>query len=289
MTAVNHTPTSDPPIGLDVVPVSTALGAEIRGLDLSGPLEGATIAAIRAAWLEHLVLLFRGQTLSSAALVAFSGRFGELEIAPLFQGRRFVEDHPEVMILSNVNEGGRELGALGNVESFWHTDLNFVEEPPAGSFLHCLEAPPSGGDTGFCDMYAALESLPGALRARIEPLSIRHDARYNSAGYPREVRVPDAIHPIVRTHPETGRRALYLGRRMNAVIPGVPENESEALLRALWDHAGQSRFSWHHQWRAGDLIIWDNRCTMHRRDPFDASHRRIMLRAQTRGTKPYRA
>lgn len=273
---------------LDIVPISPALGAEIRGLDLSQPLGAATVAGLRAAWLEHLVLLFRGQTLSSAALVAFSGRFGELEIAPLFQGRRFVEDHPEVMILSNVEEGGREIGALGNAESFWHTDLNFVEEPPAGSFLHCVEAPPRGGDTGFSNMYAALDALPEALRAQIDRLSIRHDARYNSAGYLRETRLPDAIHPIVRTHPESGRQALYLGRRLNAAIVGLAEDGSTALIDALWAHVEQPRFSWHHQWRAGDVIVWDNRCTMHRRDPFDARHRRIMLRTQTRGTKPCR-
>lgn len=272
---------------IEVVPMSPAIGAEVRGVDLAQPLDDATFDAIRRAWHAHCVLLFRGQRLDDAALVRFTSRFGELEVAPLFQGKRFVEAHPEVMIISNVKVDGREIGSLGNAEAFWHSDLNFVEEPPAGSFLHAHEVPPSGGDTGFANMYAAYEALPAELRERIAGRSIVHDARYNSAGYLREVRVPDSVHPIVRTHPETGRKALYLGRRANAKIEGLAERESEALLDALWAHATSPRFHWHHEWRAGDLLMWDNRCTLHRRDSFDGTSRRIMHRTQSRGTRPY--
>jgi len=271
---------------IEVAQLSPAIGAEIRGVDLAREVDDACLGRIRQAWRDHLVLLFRGQRLDDAALVRFTSRFGALEIAPLFQGRRFVENFPEVMIISNVKADGREIGSLGNAEAFWHSDLNFVEQPPAGSFLYAYEVPPVGGDTGFANMYAAYETLPEALRARIAGRRIQHDARFNSAGYLREVQVPDALHPIVRTHPETGRLALYLGRRANATIEGLPADDSEPLLDALWAHATEARFTWHHQWRAGDLIAWDNRCTLHRRDSFDESHRRVMHRTQSCGTRP---
>jgi taurine dioxygenase len=274
------------PPGIEIVSLSAAIGAEIRGIDASETVDDASFRAIRAAWLERLVLLFRNQHLDDAALVRFTSRFGELEQAPLFHGRRFVEDHPEVMIISNVKADGREVGSLGNAEAFWHTDLNFVEEPPAGSFLHAHEVPDVGGDTGFANMYAAYEALPADVAARIAGRRIQHDARFNSAGYLREVRVPDTLHPIVRTHPETGRKALYLGRRANARIADMPAEESEALLDALWRHATADAFTWHHRWHAGDVLIWDNRCTLHRRDSFDDSQRRIMHRTQTRGSRP---
>ena len=268
-----------------VTPLSSALGAEIGGIDAAA-IDDADFERVRAAWLDHLVLLFRNQRLDDAALVDFTSRFGQLEEAPLFGGRRYVEEHPEVMIISNVAIDGREIGSLGNAEAFWHTDLNFVEEPPAASCLFAHEVPPTGGDTGFANMYAAFESLPEDVATRIAGRRIRHDARFNSAGYLREMRVPDTLHPIVRTHPDTRRKALYLGRRAHAQIEGMPADESNALLDVLWTHATSDAITWHHQWRAGDLLIWANRCTLHRRDPFDASQRRVMHRTQTRGTRP---
>jgi taurine dioxygenase len=270
---------------LVVTPLSSALGAEIRGVDVAA-IDGTGFERVRDAWLDHLVLLFRNQRLEDRALVDFTSRFGELEEAPLFRGRRYVEEHPEVMIISNVAIDGREIGSLGNAEAFWHTDLNFVEEPPAASCLFAHEVPRTGGNTGFANMYAAFESLPGDVVARIAGRRIRHDARFNSAGYLREVRVPDTLHPIVRTHPETLRKALYLGRRAHAQIEGMPVDESDALLDVLWAYATSDALTWVHQWRAGDLLIWDNRCTLHRRDSFDASQRRVMHRTQTRGSRP---
>jgi taurine dioxygenase len=268
-----------------VTPLSSALGAQIHGIDAAA-IDDAGFERVRAAWLEHLVLLFRNQRLDDRALVEFTSRFGELEEAPLFGGRRYMEEHPEVMIISNVAVDGREIGSLGNAEAFWHTDLNFVEEPPAASCLFAHEVPPTGGDTGFANMYAAFEALPEDVAARIAGRRIRHDARFNSAGYLREVRVPDTLHPIVRRHPETLRNALYLGRRAHARIEDMAVDESDALLDTLWAHATSDAFTWHHQWRAGDLLIWDNRCTLHRRDSFDASQRRVMHRTQTRGSRP---
>jgi len=268
-----------------VTPLSSALGAQIHGIDAAA-IDDAGFERVRTAWLEHLVLLFRNQRLDDRALVDFTSRFGELEEAPLFGGRRYVEEHPEVMIISNVAVDGREIGSLGNAEAFWHTDLNFVEEPPAASCLFAHEVPPTGGDTGFANMYSAFEALPEDVAARIAGRRIRHDARFNSAGYLREVRVPDTLHPIVRRHPETLRNALYLGRRAHARIEDMAVDESDALLDTLWAHATSDAFTWHHQWRAGDLLIWDNRCTLHRRDSFDASQRRVMHRTQTRGSRP---
>ena len=268
-----------------VTPLSSTLGGQIHGIDAAA-IDDAGFERVRAAWLEHLVLLFRNQRLDDRALVDFTSRFGELEEAPLFGGRRYVEEHPEVMIISNVAVDGREIGSLGNAEAFWHTDLNFVEEPPAASCLFAHEVPPTGGDTGFANMYAAFEALPQDVAARIAGRRIRHDARFNSAGYLREVRVPDTLHPIVRRHPETLRNALYLGRRAHARIEDMAVDESDALLDTLWAHATSDAFTWHHQWRAGDLLIWDNRCTLHRRDSFDASQRRVMHRTQTRGSRP---
>jgi len=268
-----------------VTPLSSALGAQIHGIDAAA-IDDAGFERVRAAWLEHLVLLFRNQRLDDRALVDFTSSFGELEEAPLFGGRRYVEEHPEVMIISNVAVDGREIGSLGNAEAFWHTDLNFVEEPPAASCLFAHEVPPTGGDTGFANMYAAFEALPQDVAARIAGRRIRHDARFNSAGYLREVRVPDTLHPIVRRHPETLRNALYLGRRAHARIEDMAVDESDALLDTLWAHATSDAFTWHHQWRAGDLLIWDNRCTLHRRDSFDASQRSVMHRTQTSGSRP---
>lgn len=268
-----------------VTPLSPALGAQIHGIDAAA-IDDAGFERVRTAWLEHLVLLFRNQRLDDRALVDFTSRFGELEEAPLFGGRRYVEEHPEVMIISNVAVDGREIGSLGNAEAFWHTDLNFVEEPPAASCLFAHEVPPTGGDTGFANMYSAFEALPQDAAARIAGRRIRHDARFNSAGYLREVRVPDTLHPIVRRHPETLRNALYLGRRAHARIEDMAVDESDVLLDMLWAHATSDAFTWHHQWRAGDLLIWDNRCTLHRRDSFDASQRRVMHRTQTRGSRP---
>ena len=159
-----------------VIPLSSAIGAEIRGIDLAD-IDTPTFDFVHRAWLDHCVLLFRDQHLSDEALVDFSRRFGELDIAPPNEnGQVGVEGYPEVLILSNVIENGKAIGALSNAEAVWHTDMNYIDEPPTGSVLSALEIPPNGGDTGFCNMYRALEELPEGLRDRIEGLSIKHDS-----------------------------------------------------------------------------------------------------------------
>ncbi|MEM7221642.1 MAG: TauD/TfdA family dioxygenase [Pseudomonadota bacterium] len=272
-----------------IVPLSPAVGAEIRGIDLARDLDQAEIAAIKQAWHRHLVLLFRDQILSPARLVAFSRSFGDLDIAPPNEnGQRFVPDYPEILVISNVIENGIAIGSLGAGEAAWHTDMSYLERPPLGSALFALEVPASGGETGFANMYRALETLPAALRSEIEGKAIKHDSSTNSAGYLREgaqavddvTCSPGARHLIIRIHSETGRPALYLGRRANAYVDGLPLARSEALLDALWSHATGPEMTWHHRWKPGDLVLWDNRCVVHRRAAFDPALRRIMHRTQ---------
>jgi taurine dioxygenase len=274
-----------------VVPTGAALGAEVNLGDLRA-LDDAAFARVLQAWHDHSVLLFRAQTLSDRDLIAFSRRFGDLDWAPIQEtGRRFVEGMPEIYIVSNVKVNGEPIGSLGDGEAVWHTDMSYLDMPPKASMLYSLEIPTSGGNTSFCSMYAIYEALPDRLKARIAGLKIKHDGTYNSGGYLRQGVTPTgdprtspgAMHPLVCTHPDTGRRMLYLGRRRNAYVGDLDLAESEALLDELWSYVDDPRFAWEHVWRVGDLVLWDNRCTMHRRDAFDPNQRRIMHRTQVKG------
>jgi len=274
-----------------VIPSGKALGAEIQGVDLRA-VNADEFERIHRAWLDHSVLLFRGQKLSDSDLIAFSRKFGELDFAPIQEtGRRFVEGHPEIYVVSNVMENGVPIGSLGAGEATWHTDMSYLPDPPKASILYALEVPPSGGNTYFCSMYRAYEILPDALKKRIEGKMLKHDGTYNSGGYVRQgvtpvddpMKSPGTFHPLVCTHAETRRRGLYLGRRRNAYIQGLSLQDSEALLNELWSYMDREEIAWHNEWLVGDLVFWDNRCTMHRRDPFDASSRRVMHRTQIKG------
>jgi taurine dioxygenase len=277
--------------GVTVIPTRKALGAEIHNADLR-TIDHDDFASIYQAWLDHLVLLFRGQKLTDEDFVAFSKKFGDLDWAPVQEsGRRFVDGHPEIYVVSNVIENGVPIGSLGAGEATWHTDMSYLVNPPKASMLYALEIPSSGGDTYFNNMYRAYESLPDKLKRRIEGMALKHDGTYNSGGYVRQgmaaaddpVTSPGAYHPLVCTHPETKRRVLYLGRRRNAYIAGLSLADSESLLDELWSHATGEELAWRHEWRVGDFVLWDNRCTMHRRDPFDANSRRTMHRTQIKG------
>jgi len=278
---------------MHVRPTDAALGAIVEGVDVRA-LDPAAFAAIHRAWLDHQVLLFREQELTDEDLVAFSRRFGDLDEAPVQEtGQRFVEGHPEIYVVSNVVQDGVPIGSLGSGEAVWHTDMSYLPDPPKASALHALEVPPHGGDTSFCSMYAAWDQLAEPLRNRVEGLRVKHDGTYNSGGYTRQGVTPTgdprtspgALHPLVTVHPETGRRSLYLGRRRNAYIEGLPLDDSNALLDEIWAEATREPFTWRHQWRAGDLVLWDNRCTMHRRDAFDPSSRRVMHRTQIKADR----
>lgn len=283
---------------MTVRPLPAALGAEIAGVDLAAPDSATLIPKIKDAWAQHLVLIFRGQSLSDEQLVAFSRDFGELDLAPPNEAANpygaHVPAHPEVTVISNVVIDGIAIGALGAGEAEWHTDMSYAEQPPSASLLYALEVPLVGGETSFCNMYDAYETLPQEVKDRIENRLAIHDATYTSAGGLRKgvrpvedvTQAPGARHPIVRTHPVTGLKALFLGRRRNGYIIGLPVSESERLLDALWSHATQPRFAVTHRWKVGDLVMWDNRCVMHRRESFDVNAHRIMHRTQVKGDTP---
>jgi len=293
---------------LKIVPTGAALGAEIQGIDFALPVPEDVRAALREAWADHLVLLLRDQCLDDDHLLAAAGIFGPPHEAAarkyhLDVGRRIDNDylisrHPSISIISNLGPDGKpakDNGALGSYEVVWHTDNSYVEVPPAGSMLYSIEIPVNGGgDTSFNNQYLAYDELPDDLKHAIEGKRQVHDSSRNSAGVlrpgiklptcPEEVVGP--THPLVRVHPVTGRRALYLGRRRawpSNYIVGLPNDKSEHLLDRLWAHATQPKFAWTHLWRVGDVVLWDNRCCMHYRSEIDVTQRRIMHRTTIKG------
>ena len=282
--------------GIAVIPTGAALGADVEGVDLGRPLGEAAFRAVEAAWHAHLVLRFRGQRLDDPELLAFARRFGELDEAPVHAVGDANEDpHPEITVMSNIKVGGKPIGNLGHYEAEWHTDMSYNERCPIGSLLYSIEVPPAGGDTGFANMYLAFETLPPELKRAATGRLCKHDASRNSVGDLRKGyadvtdprAAPGAVHPIVRTHPATRRNALFLGRRRNACVVGLPLDESEDLLNRLWAHAAKPELAWYQRWKVGDLVMWDNRCAMHRRDSFDPESRRLMHRTQISGDKPF--
>ena len=294
-------------MAVQVSPFAAGLGAEISGVDIRQPLSTADRDAIRKAWLDNLVLRFRDMPMTDEQHMAFTGQFGELEFNPAkliekqygvatqTAGRKR-EIPPEISVISNIIEDGKAIGGLGDGEAFWHTDSSFVDVPPAASLLRSLECPPpsAGGATSFLNCYSAYDELPAAAKQRIGSLTMIHAATHSSGGKAHKgfetvsdvSKVPGARQPVVRTHPETGRKALFLGRRINAYVIGLPVAESEELLDELWAHTTQKKYTWTQQWRVGDLVWWDNRCAMHRRDAFDPNARRLMHRTQLKGTPP---
>jgi taurine dioxygenase len=279
-------------MALTIKKLTPAVGAEISNVDLSH-LSDAEFSQIEQAWNRHSALLFRDQHLTDDDLLAFSRRFGELDPPPIQEhGRQSPEGYPEVYVVSNVlDDKGAPIGALGAGEAVWHTDMSYLALPPDASMLYALEIPPSGGDTWILGMQAAWTTLPAALKAKVGDRRIKHDGTYNSGGYLRQGvtpsddphQAPGAWHPAVLRHPATGAPSLYLGRRRNSYVEGLAPAESEALLDALWAHIEREELRYQHRWRVGDLLLWDNRSTMHRRDPFDEKTRRVMHRTQIKG------
>ena len=280
---------------LRVAPLGETIAADILDVDLSQPLEETRFTALFDAWMRHLVLRFRGQKLTKEQLLAFSARFGELDKAPINKkGEPWITGYPNLAVMSNIIVDGQPVGSLGYGEAVWHTDMSYNEVTPSAALLYAEEVTKTGGETGFINMYDAYDTLPTDLKAAIEGRLIKHDASRNSAGElrkgykeiddPREA--PGALHPMVVSHPATGRQALYLGRRPLSYIVGLSLDDSEALLDRLWAHATNEGNAWFQKWRVGDLLMWDNRCVMHKRTAFDPSERRFMLRTQVKGSRP---
>jgi taurine dioxygenase len=278
--------------GLATRPLGEALGLEIGGVDLTRVTD-AHMADIVDCLDRASALLIRGQEMPPSALVAFSRRLGELDEAPVNEaGKTVVAGLPELYVVSNIKDSdGVAIGSLGAGEAVWHTDMSYLSIPPDASLLYALEVPAEGGDTWVAGMVAALAGMAPELRARIAGRRIKHDGTYNSGGYLRQgveatddpLQAPGAFHPAICRHPRSGREALYLGRRRNAWVEGLERAESEALLDALWTHATRAEYAYVHRWWVGDVLIWDNRSTLHRRDPFDPAARRLMHRTQIRG------
>jgi len=277
----------------EVTKLADSLGAEITGLDLRQPFDAETLQAVRAAWLDNLVLLFRGHRLKDAELIAFSRQFGALDRVPAWDQFHSL-GHPEVLVVSNTTEGGQAVGVPGDGEASWHTDMSYIARPPTASILHAHEIPDSGGDTSFLNMYVVLDALAPELLEDINGRQLNHDETHDSGGNLRPGKtastdvsvMPGARHPMTRLHPESGKKALFLGRRMHAYIVGMEVAQSEELLDRLWQVCARDEFAYRHQWQLGDVLMWDNRCTMHRREAFDAAARRIMHRTQIIGEVP---
>lgn len=276
------------------------IGAEVRGVDLATPLDPQTVAEIQELWMRHLLLIFSDQCIGDSEQIAFARNFGDLEIHPSAAHRSSV--HPEIYRVSNVDEAGNIMAPASREWQYmeltwlWHTDSSFREVPSKGSILHGLEIPPEGGDTLFANMYAAYDALDEATRHRIAGLSAIHShdqvisrskGLAGRADKGEFAALPPVRHPLVRVHPVTGRRSLFLSPHTMEGIDGMPEADSRALLQSLIAHATQERFCYRHRWRRDDVIMWDNRCTMHAVMPYRSQeHRRVLHRTTLAGDEP---
>jgi taurine dioxygenase len=272
---------------LGVRPLSSALGAEILGLDLRDDIDARVFAQIRDAWHQNLVIVLRGQNMSEEDQVRFAEKFGP---PAMIHTKQFVRNHPAVMLISNIREDGKPIGALPDGEMHFHTDQCHQERPAMASMLYALEVPRAGGNTLFANGYTAYETLPPEIKRRIDGRKALNAYDYETAATKRGTRlsqsVPSYAHPVVRTHPATGRKALYVNRLMTVRIEGLPAQESDDLLAMLFDHQERREFIYEHVWRVGDLVIWDNRCTLHARTDFSPDERRLMRRVTILGEKP---
>ncbi|WP_084360751.1 TauD/TfdA dioxygenase family protein [Hydrogenophaga palleronii] len=288
---------ASPPVQQDFLirPLSSALGAEVVGLDLTRPLADSDFARLHRAHLEHHVLVFRDQRITPAQQVAFSERWGPLQRHVLHQFA--LPEQPAVLIVSNILEDGKPIG-LGDAGVFWHSDLSYKEKPSLGSFLHAQELPADGGDTLFANQHSAWDELPADLRQAVQGRRAEHSYLKVYGELQRRnpwrpdlspaqiAAVPTVSQPIVRTHPENGRQALFVSEHFTTRIEGLPDDESEALLQALYAHSTQERYVYRHRWQAGDMVFWDNRSVLHLAAGCPPEQRRRLYRTTIEGDVP---
>jgi taurine dioxygenase len=289
---------------IEVAPCRAALGAEVRGIDLT-TIDDAIFDRLHDIWLEHLLLVFRGQRFSADDLVTLVRRFGTPVTSSALHKRSLDERTankvfslpPEVTVVTNVKENGKPVGILGDGEVVWHSDFSFKEAPTAARMLLAVEIPPAGGLTYFTNCDAAYDTLPDAMKRRLSGMTIKQANIVDTAMQVRpgasldmDIReVPGPSHPVISTHPETGRNMIFLGRRHGAYVNGLSLEDSEALLDELWAHTVQPKLTYVHEWAVGDIVVWDNRATLHKRDAFQSDSRRVLYAAQVEGHRPYEA
>ena len=294
-TDVSRVASSSSPIRIRAF-ANSPLGAEVLGLDLAVPLANDDFKRIHRAHLDHHVLVFREQRITPQQQVDFSRRFGPLQIHVLHQFQ--LKNHPEILVVANVIENGQPIG-LGDAGVYWHSDLSYKEKPSLGSMLHAQELPAEGGDTLFANMHLAWDTLPAALREAVHGLRAEHsylvkydELREKNPWRPKlsEAQVAEVkpvVQPVVRTHPETGRKALFVSEHFTTRIVGLPEDESRELLAQLFAHSVRPEHLYRHRWQAHDMVFWDNRSLMHLATPFPASMRRRLNRTTIEGDLPF--
>jgi taurine dioxygenase len=282
-------------LDVKVTPLSSACGAEIEGVDLSRDLAPETVAAIKAAWAKHLVLVFRGQTITQEQQLRFAAHFGELGERKVAQAPEelrsraegVLQDDARVMLVSNVKIDGKPVGAFGDGEMWFHIDSGYSARPYKYTFLYAVELPSYGGNTRFANMYKAYDAVPAALKQKLAGRKALHIHEYKRTA---KVDVPDDLsrslhyfHPVFTTHPDTGRKTLFVDRLMTARIEGVPREESAAILEELCAIGENPEFIYEHVWRLGDVVMWDNRCTVHARTWFPPEESRLLRRCTVAG------
>lgn len=275
----------------EIVPLTKYIGAELRGIDLRTKPDDETIRAIYQAWLDHLVIVFPDQKLEQEDLIRVTGYFGEigeLHRPPKYFPKGYSKILPGIMMISNIRENGEPIGALPDGEMMFHHDMIHSEVPSKGTLLYSVEIPSKGGNTLFASGYAAYDTLDPAVRAKLEGRKALHHYNYGSVqkGDDKGTEAfSECIHPVFRTHEDTKRKAIYVNRLMTVKIMDMPAPESDALLQTLFDHSEQKQFVYEHEWRLGDLLLWDNRCSTHARTDFPSTERRLMLRTTVKGTE----
>lgn len=293
--------TLDADAGLRVEPLDAALGAEVSGLDLRDPLSTAQVAAILQAWRKHLVLVFRGQQLTTEDQRRFASNFGTLyerrrggtqfakEKYGLYEADPHIREDPNLMLVSNVRVDGKPIGAVADGDMWFHIDSGYAERPYRYTILHALKLPSSGGDTLFANMYKAYETLPDDLKDAVRDRKALHIHEYKRTAKVDLSRdfsqSPHYFHPVVATHPETGRKSLFVDRLMTARIEGIAPEDSSRILEALCDHAERPEMIYAHKWRLGDVVMWDNRCVIHGRTDFPHDEERILRRCTIEGDR----